>query len=99
MASGARLRSLTGHAEAVHAVAFSPDGSRLSSASSDRTLRIWDVASGECVLTVPAPEAVYATDWSPDGSRVAMVMLDKTLRILDAEPAAERAKRPHGGAL
>ena len=33
---------LTGHEDYVHALDFSPDGTRLVSASGDHTLRIWD---------------------------------------------------------
>jgi len=53
-------------------------------------VKVWDAASGECVLTVPAFEAVYATQWSPDGTRVAMVRIDTSLRMLDALPVRAR---------
>ena len=41
--NGVRIAVLTGHADAMTAVAFSPDGTRLATASSDGTARIWDV--------------------------------------------------------
>jgi WD40 repeat protein len=47
VASGRLLDRLTGHTDEVFDVSFSSDGSRLASASADRTVRLWDVATGE----------------------------------------------------
>jgi WD40 repeat protein len=46
-------RTLTGHTEEVSGVAFSPDESRLVSVSKDKSVRVWDTATGQqlCVLT------------------------------------------------
>jgi eukaryotic-like serine/threonine-protein kinase len=41
----AEVAELRGHDDYVHAVAWSPDGTRLISASGDRTVRIWDSLS------------------------------------------------------
>ena len=40
---------LSGHSSYVNSVCYSPDGKTLASGSNDKTVRIWDVMSGECV--------------------------------------------------
>jgi AAA-like domain/WD domain, G-beta repeat len=47
------LRTLSGHTAAVNGIAFSPDGTRLATASGDRTARVWDAAS-EWLYVPPA---------------------------------------------
>jgi WD40 repeat protein len=41
--TGAALRTLEGHSDAVYGVAVTPDGKRAVSASEDRTLKVWDL--------------------------------------------------------
>ena len=66
-------------------VSWSPDGSRLLSAGYDGTLRVWDAASGECLLTLRGHEDwVRSCAWSPDGGRLLSGGGDGTLRVWDA---------------
>ena len=41
-----RLGRLNGHRDAVRSVAFSPDGTTIASGSDDRSVRVWDAATG-----------------------------------------------------
>jgi WD40 repeat protein len=61
---------LVGHTKDVRAVAYLPDG-KLVSGGSDRTVRLWNPLSGECVRTLRAGTPVYAVAVSPDGSTIA----------------------------
>ena len=54
------------------AVAFSPNGKTLVSGSFDRTVRLWDAATGETCATLKGHEGiVYAVAFSPDGKTLA----------------------------
>jgi serine/threonine protein kinase len=66
------LLTLKGHASAVDCVAFSKDGKRLASASSDQTAKIWDASTGREILTIKCNAGTVATvALSPDGKRLA----------------------------
>ena len=79
------LTSAGGHSSPVVGCAWSPDGTRLLSASWDDKLRIWDASSGDCLSTLSGhSESVRACAWSPDGTRLLSASEDKTLRIWDA---------------
>jgi len=52
VATGTELRTLQGHSRGVIGVAFSPDGHQLATAGDDGTARIWEVATGQCLVTL-----------------------------------------------
>lgn len=66
------LTTIRGHAGRVNDACFSPDGSRIASAGSDGTVRIWDRATGAELLILEHGEQKTFTNvaWSPDGSTI-----------------------------
>jgi len=74
-----------GHDGAVWSAAFSPDGTRIVTASVDKTARLWDAATGKQIAVLRGHDDwVRAAAFSSDGSRIVTASNDKTARLWDA---------------
>lgn len=67
-------RILRGHTDCIHRIAWSPDGSRLGSASVDGTILIWDSGNANELIQIESGadhETDFSWSWNPDGERIA----------------------------
>lgn len=72
--TGRLLHTLKGHTNPVVDIAFSPDGRLIASASLDRTVKVWDVQTGNLQRTLNVGESGWGTSsvaFSPDGKTLA----------------------------
>ena len=80
------IGTLYGHRSYVSSAAFSPDGTKIVSASVDKTIRIWDTNTGK-QIGLPLEghtDSVLDASFSPDGKKIVSSSHDYTIRIWDA---------------
>ncbi len=83
-------RQLRGHAGGVVGLAFSPDGTRLASASRDGTVKVWRVADGSELAHLRGHTGVVTSvAFGPDGKALVTGSEDGTVKVwhLASEPA------------
>ncbi len=81
---GKQIRAVLAHNAPILHIAYSPDGKLLASTASDRTVKIWNAATGEEVRTLERQsDWSQALAWSPDSARLAVGRFDGTVSIYD----------------
>jgi WD40 repeat protein/serine/threonine protein kinase len=81
--------SLRGHTSNVTDADFSPDGRRLATASADRTVRFWNLDTGQEALKLSGNPLVTTVRFVSGGRRLIGGSMDRTIRVWDATPLDE----------
>jgi WD40 repeat protein/serine/threonine protein kinase len=88
VAAGQLLHELASHTDGINGLVFSPNGKHLGSASLDRTVRLWDLNSGQEILTFreqhAQPLAINGLAFCADGQRLTSVSVDGVVKVWDA---------------
>jgi WD40 repeat protein len=69
----------------VKSVSWNGDGTKLASASDDKTVRVWDAHTGSQLAQLQGhTHIVTSVSWNVDGTKLASASYDKTVRVWDS---------------
>lgn len=102
--TGQTVLSYTGHTESIYALAWSPDGKYLASASDEALVRVWKATTGADVglyqghaqpgTVSGAEKGIAAVAWSPEGTRLAS-SASVGVRVWEARTGQTLLTYPH----
>ena len=87
------------HNSSVNAVAFSPDGRKVATASYDNTARLWDVETGKQIQRLEHDGSVYGMAFSPDGQKLATASSDSSARLWDVGTGKQLQRLEHNNSV
>lgn len=87
--SDASLKEHDHHSNRIQNTCFAPNGKTIATASSDRSVKLWDADSGTCLHTFGLhPAEAYRVTFSSDSSHLASGFKDKSIVVWDAKSHA-----------
>jgi WD40 repeat protein/tetratricopeptide (TPR) repeat protein len=94
---GLRIKRRLVHRGKVRALAVSPDARRLATTSEDGTVGIWDMVTGQRLLTLTGQQLTFAIAYSRDGTQLATACTDGTARIWQVATGEQTRQLEHRG--
>lgn len=85
-ADGAVTKTFTGHTAPATGLAFSPDGTKLYSASTDKTIRGWNLANGKQLWQIDVPAPMRDLALNKEGTLIVTADEDSKLRVWNSTP-------------
>jgi WD40 repeat protein len=83
-------KTITGHSSYVNTLAISPDGQTLVSGSADKTIKVWNLSTGQEILTLKSHlNPINTVVISPDGQTLVSGSADKTIKIWNLSTGQE----------
>jgi len=71
--------------ESVRSVQYSPDGKKIVSGGSDKLVKVWNIDTNNCILTLYGNlNKVLSVSWSPDGEKIVSGSFDNSIRVWNA---------------
>jgi WD40 repeat protein len=84
------LKSHSQELGGIHSIAFHPDGKQIASGSTDKTIKIWELSSGQELRTLTGhSDDVSSIAFSPDGNQLASGSKDKTVKLWQVDTGQE----------
>ena len=81
--TGKLVKTIGGHKDKVISVAFSPDGRLVAIGSKDKTIKVWNLLTGELRSLKGHKKSVFSVAFSPDGRLLASGSTDGTIKFWD----------------
>ncbi len=85
-----RFLSTLNHNHQIYSLDIAPDGKKLATGGGDHTVKLWDIATGQELLTLKGhSNNVFSVAFSPDGKRLASGSDDRTAKLWDVATGQE----------
>ena len=89
VADGKLARKFVGHADALYALALSPDGKTMATGGYDQKIKLWDLTTGKEKTTLKGHNgSINGLAFRPDGKVLASASADRTIKLWDAVKAS-----------